>query len=309
MRKILILGANGLVGKSLVKRLEGNNLLTPSSSELNLLDYNQVEQYFFKHFPCEVYLCAAKVGGILANKNDPVGFFNINMKIGMNVLDCAKRTNVKKLMNLGSTCIYPKECPQPMKEEYLLTSELEPTNEAYALAKISILKLCEYYNKQYGTNFISTMPTNLFGENDNFHRENCHAMPSMIRKVKEAKDRGDTTIEMWGDGSPIREFMYADDLADALVFLMENYDGSNGFLNVGTGQGKTIKELYQLVMDIMGFSGTIVCDTSKPNGTLKKLTDVSKLKALGWESKISLEEGIRKTIKELESRNWKWKEK
>jgi GDP-L-fucose synthase len=310
MPRILITGANGLVGRSLVKRLrDGNELLTPSSGELNLLSSADVSDYFQTNSPDIVFHCAARVGGILANKEDPVGFFTDNMQMGLNVIKSAHACKVNKLINIGSTCIYPKDCPQPMKEEHLLSGELEPTNEGYSLAKISTLRLCEYYNSQYGCDFISVMPTNLFGENDNFNPKKCHAVPAIIRKVKEAKDSGIEEIEVWGDGSPVREFMYVDDLADALIFLSDSYDGSKGFVNVGTGEGKSITELYQTIMDIMGYEGKLVYDPSKPNGTAKKVSDVSKLRELGWESKITLEDGVRRTISALEESGWDWLEK
>lgn len=313
MEMVLILGSSGLVGSALVSRLQKKypniNLLTPSSKSLNLLNYGEVDKYFCSLKPSHVFLCAAKVGGIIANTSFPVDFFNINMQIGMNVLKAAHQNNVKKVLSLGSTCIYPGNCPQPMKEEHLLSSKLELSNEAYSLAKISILKLCEYYNKQHGTNFISAMPTNVFGPGDNYHPQNSHAVAAMIRKIHEAKINNNPTIEVWGDGKPIREFMYSEDLANGLIYLMENYNGEKGFVNIGTGKGETIENLYRLVMKIIGYNGELKFDTSKPNGTTLKVSDQTLINSLGWKSKISLEEGIRKTYEHLKQINFKWKER
>jgi GDP-L-fucose synthase len=239
--------------------------------------------------------------------NSPVEFFNTNIQIGINVLQVAHRANVK-LMNLGSTCIYPKICPQPMKEEHLMSGPVDPTNEGYAMAKISTLRLCEWYNKQYGTQFISAMPTNVYGVNDNYHPENSHALPAMIRKVHEAKMNKTPFLEMWGDGSPVREFIHSDDLAEGLVFLMDNYDGSDGFVNIGTGKGATILELYKTVMRVIGYDGDIKMDTSKPNGNPLKVCDTTKINDMGWSARIKLEDGIRMVYEDLKAKDFKWKE-
>lgn len=310
--KILILGATGLVGSAVVRQLEKqgyDNLLTPSSNDVDLLDEDQVLAYFNKNKPEYVFLCAAKVGGIKANSTYPVEFLADNITIGLNVLKHAYEQGVKKLLNLGSTCIYPKMCPQPIKEEYLLSSALEPSNEAYAIAKIAILKQCEYYNKQYGTQFISAMPTNVYGPNDNYHPENSHVLPAIIRKVHELKESKDDTIEIWGDGSPVREFVFSEDLADAMIFLMNNYDGSRGIVNIGTGKGVSIKEAYETAMDAIGVCGWLKYDASKPNGTPIKISDVSLLNELGFECKTTLKEGIMKTYNDLKQKGFTWKEK
>lgn len=311
MPKVLVLGGGGLVGSAIVRRLadvDGHDLYAPPSSELDLLDKVAVDRYFSSLKPDEVYFCAAKVGGIMANKESPVDFFTINTAIGMNVLESSHRYGVNKLLNLGSTCIYPKDCPQPMKEEYLLTGELEPTNEAYALSKIGILRLCEYYRTQYGCNFVSAMPTNAFGPNDNYHPLSAHALPAIIRKVHTAKEEGIGHIDVWGDGTAIREFMYSDDLADALVFIMENYDGKD-FLNVGRGEGETIRQIYEAVMEVLGYEGELKFDVTKPTGTPVKVCDVEKINSLGWRARTSLEEGIAKTYDNLRESGFSWNER
>lgn len=311
MPNIVIFGASGLVGSAIRRRLQHtkNNVFYPTSKECDLLKYNEVFCYLKNKHIDYVYLCAAKVGGIIANKNYPVEFYTINTQIGLNVLKAAHEKKVKKLLYLGSTCIFPQICPQPMKEEHLLTGIVEPTNEAYALAKIGILRLCDYYNKEYGTNFISVMPTNVFGIGDNYHPQHAHAVPSMIRKIHEAKVNNIKEIVCWGDGSPVREFIYSDDLAEGLVFVMENYNNEYGFINIGTGKGETIKDLYKIVMKVLEYEGELIFDTSKPNGNPLKVCDVSKINALGWKSKISLEEGIYRTYQHLKEINFKWKEK
>ena len=309
--RTLVLGASGLIGSEVTASLLRKNkkVFYPDSKQLNLKNYEDILSYLKVNEIDNVYLCAAKVGGILANKENPVDFFQENMIIGMNVIKASYYANVKKLINLGSTCIYPKDCPQPMKEEFLLTGELEPTNEAYALAKISTLKLCEYYNRQFGTNFVSVMPTNIYGTNDNFNPKTSHALPSMIRKIHEAKVNNVKFIEVWGDGTPIREFMYVEDLSDALLYIMDNYDSSEGIINIGTGKGETISDLYKTVMKVIGYEGELRFDLSKPNGTPIKICDITKLNNIGWKSNTSLEDGILKTYNYLKSINFKWKEK
>lgn len=293
--KIYVAGHNGMVGSSIVRelKLQGyNNIITRNRTELNLCNQQEVEMFFKQEQPEYVFLCAAKVGGIMANNTEPADFMYNNMMIEMNVIHSAWQNKCKKLLFLGSSCIYPKLSPQPIKEKYLLTSELEKTNEAYALAKISGLKYCEYLNKQYNTNFISVMPTNLYGPNDNYHPENSHVLPALIRKFHEAKKNNLDSVVCWGDGTPFREFLYVDDLANLCVFLMNNYL-ENETINAGTGIEITIKELSELVAKIVGFNGSIKWDNTKPNGTPRKLLDVSKLKKIGWHHTINLEEGIK----------------
>jgi GDP-L-fucose synthase len=293
--KIYIAGHRGLVGSAIIRKLESEgyeNLIYRTHNELDLTRQEGVEHFFSKEKPDYVFLAAAKVGGILANRDYPADFIYINTMIASNVINSAYRYGVKKLLNLGSSCIYPKHCPQPMKEEHLLTGLLEPTNDAYALAKISAIKMCNSYNKQYGTNFISLMPTNLYGPNDNFDLESSHVMPALIRKFHEAKDE----VVCWGTGSPKREFLHVDDLADACLFSMENLDANDlqyGFLNVGSGVDVTIKELAEMIKEIIGFTGKIVWDTEKPDGTPQKLLDVSEMKSLGWTAKIGLKDGVK----------------
>ena len=293
--KIYVAGHRGMVGSAIVRELQRQgytNIITRTHAELDLTRQDQVEQFFAEERPEYVFLAAAKVGGIIANQSALADFMYENMMLEMNVIHAAWKNGCKKLEFLGSSCIYPRLAPQPMKEDCLLTSALEPTNEAYALAKISGLKYCEYLNRQYGTDFISLMPTNLYGPNDNYHPTHSHVLPALIRRFHEAKEQGLKEVTCWGDGSPLREFLYVDDLANLCVFLMENYSG-NETVNAGSGKEITIKGLTELVAKVVGFEGTILWDTSKPNGTPRKLLDVSKSAAMGWTAKTSLEEGIR----------------
>lgn len=293
--KIYVAGHRGMVGSAIVRRLEKegySNIITRSHSELDLTDQRAVRQFFSTEKPEFVFLAAAKVGGIIANRTAPADFMYDNMMLEMNVINSAWRSGCRKLEFLGSSCIYPRLAPQPMKESCLLTSELETTNEAYALAKISGLKYCEYLNRQYGTDYISVMPTNLYGPNDNYHPEHSHVLPALIRRFHEAKEQGLPAVVCWGDGSPLREFLYVDDLADLCVFLMNNYSG-NETVNAGTGKELSIKELTEMVAKVTGYEGKIEWDTSRPNGTPRKLLDISKAAALGWTYTTELEEGIR----------------
>ncbi|MBQ2969049.1 MAG: GDP-L-fucose synthase [Bacteroidaceae bacterium] len=293
--KIYVAGHRGMVGSAIVRELQRQgytNIITRTHKELDLTRQTEVEAFFQQEKPEYVFLAAAKVGGIIANQSALADFMYDNMILEMNVIHAAWQNGCKKLEFLGSSCIYPRMAPQPMPESCLLTSALEPTNEAYALAKISGLKYCEYLNRQYGTDFISLMPTNLYGPNDNYHPEHSHVLPALIRRFHEAKEAGLTEVTCWGDGSPLREFLYVDDLANLCVFLMNHYSG-NETVNAGTGKEITIKALTELVAKVIGYEGTILWDTTRPNGTPRKLLDVSKAKALGWEAKVSLEEGIR----------------
>ncbi len=293
--KIYVAGHRGMVGSAIVRELERQgytNLLTRTHAELDLCRQDQVEQFFAEEKPEYVFLAAAKVGGIEANSSALADFMYENMILEMNVIHSAWQNDCKKLEFLGSSCIYPRMAPQPMKEDCLLTSSLEKTNEAYALAKISGLKYCEFLNRQYGTDYISVMPTNLYGPNDNYHPTHSHVLPALIRRFHEAKEDGLEYVTCWGDGSPLREFLYVDDLADLCVFLMNHYSG-NETVNAGTGKELSIKELAELVAKIVGYEGEIRWDTSKPNGTPRKLLDVSKSAALGWTYKTELAEGIR----------------
>lgn len=295
--KVFVAGYRGLVGSAIRRRLgtEGyNNQILKTSKELDLTRQVEVEGFFKKERPEYVFLAAAKVGGILANNTYPAEFIYSNLAIQCNVIDAAYRFGVKKLLFLGSSCIYPRDCPQPMKEEYLLSGYLEPTNEPYAVAKIAGIKICQSYNRQYGINFISVMPTNLYGPGDNFDLENSHVLPALIRKFHEAKLNKKEFVEVWGTGTPRREFLYVEDLAEACVFLMENYNES-AIINIGTGKDISIKELAEMIKDLVRFEGEIIWDTSKPDGMPRKLLDISKLSSLGWEAKTSLEEGIKKT--------------
>lgn len=293
--KIYVAGHRGMVGSAIVRRLRSlgyDNIITRTHAELDLVDQNAVNAFFEAEKPEYVFLAAAKVGGIEANASALADFMYFNMMLEMNVIHAAWRNGCKKLEFLGSSCIYPRLAPQPMPESCLLTSSLEQTNEAYALAKISGLKYCEYLNRQYGTDFISVMPTNLYGPNDNYHPTHSHVLPALIRRFHEAKEQGLAEVTCWGDGSPLREFLYVDDLADLCVFLMNNYSG-NETVNAGTGKEITIRELAETVARIVGFTGTIKWDSTKPNGTPRKLLDVSKAKSLGWTYSTELADGIR----------------
>lgn len=293
--KIYVAGHRGMVGSAIVRELHRQgytNIITRTHRELDLLRQEEVENFFEEEKPEYVFLAAAKVGGIIANQSALADFMYENMMLEMNVIHSAWKNGCRKLEFLGSSCIYPKFAPQPMPESCLLTSALEPTNEAYALAKISGLKYCEYLNRQYGTDYISLMPTNLYGPNDNYHPEHSHVLPALIRRFHEAKEAGLESVTCWGDGSPLREFLYVDDLANLCVFLMNHYSG-NETVNAGSGKELTIKELTEKVARIVGYEGKIMWDTTRPNGTPRKLLDVSKAKALGWEAKVELDEGIR----------------
>lgn len=295
--KIYVAGHRGMVGSAIVRALQAqgyHNILTAEHRELDLCRQTDVEEFFDREKPDYVFLAAAKVGGILANSEALADFMYENMTLEMNVIHSAWRNGCKKLLFLGSSCIYPRMAPQPMPESCLLTSELEKTNEAYALAKISGLKYCEFLNRQYGTDYISAMPTNLYGPNDNYHPTHSHVLPALIRRFHEAKETGLAEVVCWGSGAPLREFLYVDDLADACVFLMNHYSG-NETVNVGTGKELTIRELTELVAGIIGYDGEIKWDTSKPDGTPRKLLDVSKLERLGWHYHTELKEGIRLT--------------
>ena len=293
--KIFIAGHRGMVGSAITRCLKRHgytNIITRSHSELDLTSQETVRKFFESERPEYVFLAAAKVGGIGANAAHPADFMWQNMMIEMNVIHSSWQTGVKKLLFLGSSCIYPKMAPQPMKENCLLTGALEPTNEAYALAKISGLKYCEYLNRQYGTDYISVMPTNLYGPGDNYHPENSHVLPALIRRFHEAKQRGDAEVVCWGDGSPLREFLYVDDLAEFCVKLMNEYSG-NETINAGCGKEMTIKRLAETVARVVGYEGEIKWDTTKPNGTPRKLLDMTKAFSMGWKPEIELEKGIR----------------
>jgi GDP-L-fucose synthase len=292
---VYVAGHRGMVGSAIVRKLqqEGfNNIITRTSSELNLTDQSAVAAFFAKEKPEYVILAAAKVGGILANNTYRAQFIYENLMIQNNVIHQSYLNGVKKLLFLGSSCIYPKMAPQPLKEEYLLSGYLEPTNEPYAIAKIAGIKMCEAYRSQYGCNFISAMPTNLYGPNDNYDLKNSHVLPALIRKFHTAKESRAAEVELWGSGKPMREFLHVDDLADACYFLMQEYHGES-FVNVGTGEDITIYDLALLVKKVVGFEGGIKLDPSKPDGTPRKLMDVSYLNSLGWKHRIGLEEGIR----------------
>lgn len=293
--KIYVAGHRGMVGSAIVRELKRQgytNIVTRAHKELDLINQQDVNDFFKAEKPEYVFLAAAKVGGIIANLSAPADFMYCNMMLEMNVIHAAWQNGCKKLEFLGSSCIYPRLAPQPMPESCLLTSSLEQTNEAYALAKISGLKYCEYLNRQYGTDFISVMPTNLYGPNDNYHPEHSHVLPALIRRFHEAKEKGLKEVTCWGDGSPLREFLYVDDLADLCVFLMNNYSG-NETVNAGTGKELSIKELTEMVASIVGYKGKISWDTSRPNGTPRKLLDVSKATSLGWTYTTELPAGIR----------------
>jgi GDP-L-fucose synthase len=294
--KIYVAGHRGLVGSAIRKRLEEKgyrNLVYQTSRDLDLRDGSQVLEFFEKEKPEYVFLAAAKVGGIIANRDYPADFIRDNLLIQTNVIEAAYQNDVKKLVFLGSTCIYPKLAPQPLNEDSLLTGLLEPTNEPYAIAKIAGIKMCESYNRQYGTKFISVMPTNLYGPNDNFDLETSHVLPALIRKFHEAKITGAQIVEVWGTGTPKREFLYSEDLADALIYLMNHYEG-NQIINVGVGKDISIQHLVEKIKAVVGFEGAVVFDTSKPDGTPRKLVDVTRINELGWQASTSLEEGLLK---------------
>ncbi|MCI5055048.1 MAG: GDP-L-fucose synthase [Flavobacteriales bacterium] len=291
-----------MVGSALKRKLEAlgfNNIITFSSSEVDLRDQTAVKTLFYDERPDYVFLAAARVGGILANNSFRADFMYDNLQIQNNVIHSAYLTNVKKLLFLGSSCIYPKLSPQPMKEEYLLSGYLEHTNEPYALAKIAGLKMCEAYHAQYGCNFFSVMPTNLYGPNDNYDLKNSHVLPALIRKFHEAKETGADSVTIWGTGTPRREFLHVDDLANACLHLMEHYEDA-GYINVGVGEDITILDLASLIKDIVGFDGEIIKDLDKPDGTPRKLLDVAKMKSFGWTPEISLEDGIRMTYEQFQ---------
>lgn len=299
--KVYVAGHRGMVGSAIVRRLEKEGkyeIITASSKDLDLRNQVAVNSFFEKHQPDFVYLAAAKVGGIQANNIYRAEFLYDNLIMECNVIQAAHTNKVKKLLFLGSSCIYPKMAPQPLKEEYLLTGLLEPTNEPYAIAKIAGVKLCESYRRQYGDNFISVMPTNLYGPNDNYDLNNSHVLPALIRKFHEAKVEGKQEVVIWGSGSPFREFLHVDDLADACYYLMQNYN-EESLVNIGTGIDLSIKDLALLVKKIVGFEGNLTFDSSKPDGTPRKLMDVSKLESFGWKHSISLENGIQSVYQEL----------
>jgi GDP-L-fucose synthase len=295
--KIYVAGHRGLVGSAIVRALVANGftkLILKTRQELDLLDSNAVADFFTTEKPEYVFLAAAKVGGIMANKTYPADFIRENLVVQTNVIDAAYRSGVEKLLFLGSSCIYPKLCPQPIKEEYLLTGPLEPTNDAYAIAKIAGIIMCQSYRRQYGSNFISVMPTNLYGPNDNFDLETSHVLPALIRRFHEAKQNNTPSVTLWGTGTPKREFLHVDDLAAACLHLMENYNEPE-IVNIGTGEDVIIKELAEIIKNVTGYEGEISWDTSKPDGTPRKLLDVSRLHSLGFKHKIELEEGIKNT--------------
>jgi GDP-L-fucose synthase len=296
--KVLILGSTGLVGSNLLKKYgekyPGSNIFSPRSFEVNLCDWRKTTEYIFSIKPDLVFLCAAKVGGIKANNDYKADFITENLKIQTNVIEACHLSGVKKLVFLGSSCIYPKECPQPIKEEYLLTGPLELTNDAYAVAKIAGIKMCQSYNQQYGSDFISVMPSNLYGPGDNFDLNSSHVLPALIRKFHEAKILGSSSVEIWGTGRPRREFLHVEDLAEALIFLSENYTGPE-IINVGTGEDLTILELAKMIKSVVNYKGEIVFNSSYPDGTMRKVLDVSKIENMGWSPKISLREGIKTT--------------
>ncbi len=296
--KIYVAGHRGLVGSAIMRRLQAGgygNLVTRGHTELDLTDQQAVQQFYAAQKPDYVFIAAAKVGGIHANNTYPADFIYHNLMIECNLIHGAYQHGVKKLLFLGSTCIYPKLAPQPMKEEHLLTGPLEPTNEPYAVAKIAGIKMCSAYNRQYGTNFMSVMPTNLYGPNDNYHPQDSHVLPALIRRMHEAKARGDKQTTVWGTGNARREFMASDDMADACVFLMEQFDAKDlgEFINIGIGCDMTIREVVEVVARVVGYSGELVFDTSKPDGAPRKFIDSARLTALGWQPKTGFEEGLR----------------
>jgi len=301
--KIYIAGHRGMVGSAIHRKLLGmgyTNIITRTSSELDLRVQEPVNEFFETERPDYVFLAAAKVGGIWANQSYPADFIYQNIVVQCNVIHSAYATGVKKLLFLGSSCIYPKLAPQPMKEEYLLTGLLEHTNEPYAIAKIAGIKMCDAYRAQYGCNFISVMPTNLYGPNDNYDLQNAHVLPTLIRKFHEAKQNGDPAVTIWGTGTPMREFLHADDLADACCFLMENYN-QEGLVNIGTGEDVTITQLALLIKEVVGYEGDLIYDASKPDGTPRKLMDVSKLTNLGWKYSIELKDGLKQVYNDYKN--------
>jgi GDP-L-fucose synthase len=304
--KIYVAGHRGMVGSAIVRALENQgfkNLICRTSKELDLTDQYQVQAFFENEKPEYVFLAAAKVGGIVANNTYRADFIYQNLMIQNNVIHASYLNGVTKLMFLGSSCIYPKNAPQPLKEEYLLTGLLEPTNEPYAIAKIAGIKMCEAYRDQYGCNFISVMPTNLYGPNDNYDLNNSHVLPALLRKFIEAKNNGDQSVTIWGSGTPLREFLHVDNLADACLFLMKNYNEKE-FLNIGVGHDISIIDLAKMVKEIVGFEGEIILDKSKPDGTPRKLMDVSKLRELGWEATIGLQFGIAEIVNTGIEKHW-----
>ena len=294
--RIYIAGHKGLVGSAIMRALENNGysyIISATSAELDLRDNNAVKKFFKREKPQFVFLAAAKVGGIMANKNFGAEFIYDNLCIQNNIIHNAYLNNVEKLLFLGSSCIYPKEATQPIKEDYLLTGKLEPTNAPYAIAKIAGLEMCKAYNAQYGCNFISAMPTNLYGPNDNYNLENAHVLPSLLRKFHEAKEQNLPVVNIWGTGNPRREFLYSDDAANACLFLMQNYNDASTVVNIGCGADVTIKELAEAIKLTVGYKGNLVFDTSKPDGTMRKLLDVKKINNLGWKYEIQLQDGLK----------------
>lgn len=307
--KIYVAGHRGLVGSALLRRLQDagySNIVTRSHAELDLVDQGAVNRFFETERPEFVLLAAARVGGIYANDTYPADFVRDNLSIQTNVIHESWRNGVRKLLFLGSSCIYPRDCPQPIKEQYLLTGLLEPTNEAYAIAKIAGIKMCAAYNRQHGTNFISVMPTNLYGPGDNYNLETSHVVPALIRKAHEAKMRGDKSFQVWGTGKPLREFLYSDDLADACIFLLEekNAEDIGEIINIGTGQEVSVKRLAALVSEVVGFDGEQSFDPAKPDGTPRKLLDSSRLTALGWQARTSLTGGLSMAYRDFLSSTW-----
>ena len=296
--KIYVAGHHGMVGSAIVRNLQAKgytDIVTRTRQELDLLDQAAVNAFMQKQKPDYVFIAAAKVGGIHANNVYRADFIYQNLMVEANLIHAAHEAGVNRLLFLGSSCIYPRDCPQPIKEEYLLTGPLEPTNEPYAIAKMAGIKLCESYNRQYSRQYVSAMPTNLYGPNDNYDLNNSHVLPALLRKTHEAKQHGDAKLEVWGSGKPMREFLHVDDMADACVFLMEHEDITEGLYNVGTGTDVTIRELAETIMDVVGFEGQIAFDSSKPDGTPRKLLDVSRMSVLGWRAGTNLRDGIRST--------------
>ena len=305
--KIYVAGHNGMAGSAIVRRLTDRGytkIVTQAHAQLDLTDQTGVVKFLERESPGYIFLAAGKVGGIHANNTFRAEFIYQNLMIEANIVHAAWQAGVQKMLFLGSSCIYPRDCPQPIKEEYLLTGPLEETNEPYAIAKIAGLKLCESYNRQYGTEYASAMPTNLYGPNDNYDLNNSHVLPALIRKTHEAKLRGDDKLVVWGSGKPLREFLFVDDMADACVFLMEQPDIKGGLFNVGTGQDATIGDVALTIMSVVGFQGTIEFDTSKPDGTPRKLLSVDRLRGLGWEAKTSLRDGISMAYADFLSGRW-----